>query len=217
MSEARDQQPADQAPWRQPGPIRGSGGAAVLGGLLVVLGIVFLAAQYFSFDIGRYGWPVYVIGPGLALMLLGLTQRHGSGLTIGGSVITITGLVLLYQTFTDHWESWAYAWALVGPGGSGLGMLLYGTRARNGGLARAGLWQIVVAVGLFAAGFVFFEGILGISGRRFPIPEWVMPVVVILLGLALLIRGFTARPDAHHDESDEPMWRSRGQGEPPQP
>lgn len=174
-----------------------------------MLGIAFLAAEYLNVDIGRFGWPAYVIGPGLALVVLGLTQRHGSGLTIAGSVITITGLVLLYQTLTDHWESWAYAWALVGPGGSGVGMLLYGTRARNAGMARAGLWQIVVALGLFGAGFLFFEGLLGISGRSFPIPSWVMPTLVIALGLLLLLRGITARPDAHHDESDEPVFVPR--------
>jgi hypothetical protein len=187
-------------------PRRGSGSAAVLGALLVLLGLLFLAGQYLSLDIGRYGWPVYIIGPGLALIFLGLTQRHGSGLTIAGSVVTITGLVLLYQTLTNHWESWAYAWALVGPGGSGLGMLLYGTRAGNAGMARAGFMQVVLALALFAGGFVFFEGILGISGRRYPLPSWLMPVLVIALGLLLLVRGFTARKDAHRGESDEPSW-----------
>jgi hypothetical protein len=187
-------------------PRRGSSSASVLGALLVVLGLLFLAGQYLNFDIGRYGWPVYIIGPGLALIFLGLTQRHGSGLTIAGSVVTITGLVLLYQTLTDHWESWAYAWALVGPGGSGVGMLLYGTRAGNAGMARAGFMQVVLALALFAGGFVFFEGILGISGRRYPLPSWLMPVLVIALGLLLLVRGFTARQDAHRGESDEPTW-----------
>lgn len=197
-------------------PRRGSGGAAVLGALLIVLGLIFLAGQYLNLDIGRYGWPVYIIGPGLGLIVLGLTQRHGSGLTIAGSVVTITGLVLLYQTITDDWASWAYAWALVGPGGSGVGMLLYGTRARNGGMARAGLTQVAVALGLFAVGFVFFEGVLGISGNRLPLPDWVMPAVVIILGLALLARGFTARGDAHRGESDEPTWRPTGGGSPPE-
>ena len=198
-------------------PRRGSGGAAVLGALLVVLGLIFLAGQYLNVDIGRYGWPIYVIGPGLALVALGLTQRHGSGLTIAGSIVTMVGLILLYQTVTDHWESWAYAWALVAPGGSGVGMVLYGTRAQNARMARDGLTQIVVALGLFAAGFLFFEGILGISGRRLPLPEWVMPAVVIVLGLALLARGFTARRDAHHGESDEPSWPAHGQEPGPQP
>lgn len=204
--------PSPQPPVPELGMHRGSGSAAVLGALLVLLGLVFLAGQYLNLDIGRYGWPVYVIGPGLALVLLGLTQRNGSGLTIAGSVVTITGFVLLFQTITDAWASWAYAWALVGPGGSGVGMLLYGTRARNAGMARAGLTQIAVALGIFAVGFVFFEGILGISGDRLPLPNWVMPAVVIVLGLALLARGFTARGDAHRGESDEPSWRSGGSG-----
>jgi hypothetical protein len=185
---------------------RGSGGAAVLGALLIVLGLVFLAGQYLNLDIGQYGWPFYVIGPGLALVFLGLTQRNGRGLSISGSVITMVGLLLFYQNVTDHWESWAYAWPLVAPGGSGLGMVLYGTRVQNAGMVRAGLWQIVTALGFFAAGFVFFEGILGISGDRFPLPGWVAPSIVIVLGLALLVRGFTARADAHADESDLPSW-----------
>lgn len=187
---------------------RGSGGAAVLGALLIVLGLVFLAGQYLNLDIGQYGWPFYVIGPGLALILLGLTQRNGRGLTIGGSVLTMVGLLLFYQNLTDHWESWAYAWPLVAPGGSGLGMVIYGTRAQNAAMVRTGLWQVVTALGFFAAGFVFFEGILGISGERFLLPGWVAPSIVIVLGLALLVRGFTARGDAHAGESDLPSWTS---------
>ena len=50
-----------------------------------------------------------------------------------------------------------------------------------------------MAIGLFVAGFIFFEGIIGISGRRLPLPEWVLPVAVIAIGLLVLVRGFTAR------------------------
>lgn len=189
----------------EPGRRRGSGSAAALGVILIVGGLLFLAADYLSLDVGRYGWPLYVIGPGLGLLVLGLTQRHGSGLAIGGSVITMVGLVLLYQNATDRWESWAYAWPLVAPGGSGIGMLLYGTRARNAGMARSGLWQTLTALGLFAGGYVFFEGLIGLSGRPFPLPDWVMPAAVVVLGLVLLLRGFTARADAHAGESDEPV------------
>jgi hypothetical protein len=194
---------------------RGSGGAAVLGALLIALGLIFLAGQYWNLDLGRYGWPVYVIGLGLAVVLLGLTQRKGSGLTIFGSMVTIVGLILFYQNLTDHWESWAYSWALIAPGGSGVGMALYGARAGNAGMVRAGLWQVVTAIGLFAAGFLFFEGLLGISGRRFPLPNWVTPLAAIMLGLLLLFRAFTARQDAHRGESDEPSWPSRTERDSP--
>jgi hypothetical protein len=172
---------------------RGSTGTAVLGALLIVVGLAFFLGQWLNVDWGAATWPFYVIAPGVALLAFGLTQRDGSGLTVAGSIVTVVGLVLLYQNSTNHWESWAYAWALVGPGGSGLGMLLYGTRSGNRQMARHGFWQILVAGGLFLAGLVFFEGIIGISGRRLPLPEWVLPVTVIGLGVLVLFRGFTSR------------------------
>jgi hypothetical protein len=172
---------------------RGSSGTALLGILLITVGVFFFIGQWMNIDWGAATWPFYVIAPGLALMAWGLTQRDGSGLTVAGSIVTMVGLVLLYQNTTGNWESWAYAWALVGPGGSGLGMLLYGTRSGNGKMARDGFWQILVAIGLFVAGFIFFEGIIGISGEPLPLPEWLLPVAVIAIGLLVLVRGFTAR------------------------
>jgi hypothetical protein len=180
-------------PIQPPGERSGSQGAALLGAALIVLGLIFFAGQQLNFDIGAAAWPFYVIAPGLALVTLGLTQRRGSGLTIAGSVVTMVGLVLLYQNATDRFESWAYAWALVGPGGSGIGMLLYGTRSGDRKMARDGFWTILTAVGLFAVGLVFFEGIIGISGERLPLPNWVLPVAVIVIGVLVLLRGLTFR------------------------
>lgn len=186
-------------PMQPPQRRSGSPGAAVLGGILIVLGLVFFAGQQLNFDIGEAAWPFYVIAPGVALAALGLTQRRGSGLTIAGSIVTMVGLVLLYQNATNHWESWAYAWALVGPGGSGIGMLLYGTRSGDAKMARDGFLTILTALGLFAAGLVFFEGIIGISGPRLPLPKWVLPVAVIVIGVLVLVRGLTFRRDRGPD------------------
>jgi hypothetical protein len=183
-------------PTQPPQSRSGSPGAAVLGGILIVLGLIFFASQQLNIDIGNATWPFYVITPGVAMVAFGLTQRRGSGLTIAGSIVTMVGLVLLYQNATDHWESWAYAWALVGPGGSGVGMLLYGTRSGDTQMARNGFFAILTALGIFAAGFVFFEGIIGISGRRLPLPAWVLPAAVILIGVLLLLRGLTYRGQA---------------------
>jgi hypothetical protein len=163
----------------------------MLGILLILVGAAFFIGQWANLDWGAATWPFYVIAPGVALAALGLTQRNGSGLTIAGSIVTMVGLVLLYQNATDRYESWAYAWALVGPGGSGIGMLLYGVRSANRKMAREGFWQIVVAIALFVAGYLFFEGIIGISGERLPLPGWVLPVVVIGLGVLVLVRGVT--------------------------
>jgi hypothetical protein len=199
MSEqASTPEPAPNPPADQ--PRRGSSGTAVLGVLLILVGAAFFIGQWLDVDWGAATWPFYVIAPGLALMAWGLTQRNGSGLTVAGSIVTIVGLVLLYQNTTDHWESWAYAWALVGPGGSGLGMLLYGTRSANRKMARDGFWQVLTAIGLFLAGLVFFEGIIGISGRRLPLPEWLLPVAIIGIGALVLVRGFTAGRDRRADD-----------------
>jgi len=185
---------------------RGGSGTAVVGGVLILVGLLFLAGQQFDLDIARLGWPFYVIAPGVALLAFGLTQRNGSGLTIAGSIVSIVGLILLYQNALDLWESWAYVWPFVGPGGSGVGMLLYGTRSGDTKMARDGFRLILIALALFAAGFIFFEGIIGISGDRFPLPGWVLPVVVILLGAAVLARGLMrggGRRDGWTSEADD--------------
>jgi hypothetical protein len=196
-------------PTQPPQTRSGSPGAAVLGGILIVLGLIFLVGNQLNINIGEATWPFYVIAPGVALVALGLTQRHGSGLTIFGSIVTMVGLVLLYQNATDHWESWAYAWALVGPGGSGIGLLLYGTRSGDRKMARDGFWAILTALGIFAVGLVFFEGVLGISGERLPLPEWVLPVAVIGIGILVLLRGLTFR------EPRAPAWSSQTDAAPP--
>ena len=200
----------------EPAPLstRGSPGAAVLGGALIVLGVIFFAGQQLNIDLGKEAWPFYVIAPGLAMVTLGLTQRRGSGLTIAGSIVTMVGLVLLYQNATDRFESWAYAWALVGPGGSGIGMLLYGTRSGDRRMARDGFWTILSAIGLFAVGFVFFEGIIGISGERLPLPNWVLPVAVIVIGLMVLVRGLTYRREGGPGWSSAAPSDDSGAGSP---
>ena len=57
----------------------GSPGAAVLGGILIVLGLLFFAAQQLNLDLAEATWPFYVIAPGVALLALGLTSRAVSG------------------------------------------------------------------------------------------------------------------------------------------
>jgi len=141
-----------QAPSRS-----GSPGATSVGVLLIGLGLLFFIGQQLGTDVTDWGWPLFVILPGLAILTVGLTQRSGPGLAIAGSIVTMIGLVLLFQKLYDAYQTWAYAWALVGPGGSGLGMLLYGTRSRDRKLARDGFWTVVTGLAIFAVGFIFFS------------------------------------------------------------
>jgi hypothetical protein len=167
----------------------------IVGGLLIVVGIVLLAAQLAGLDLGTYlgnlGWPAFVIVPGVALLAIGLVLRDepGIGLSAAGGIVTTVGLLLWYQDATDHWSSWAYAWALVGPAAPGAAMALWGILHLRAGVLRAGLSMLVVGVVLFLVLFGFFEGILNIGGNRgvAPYGRQALPVALIALGVLIVL------------------------------
>src|SRR5436309_15165143 len=143
-------------------PARPRRQSTVVGGLLVLIGAILLIGQFVRIDIGHYGWPFFVIAPGVLLIVVALTARGAvsEGLAIAGSVIAVSGLILLYQNSTDHFESWAYAWALVFPGAIGVGMILYGLSGGRPGNVRAGARLGGIAGVLFLLGAAFFEGVI---------------------------------------------------------
>ena len=170
-------------------------GPAIVGGVLIVVGIALLVVQQLDVDLGRVGWPLFIIVPGVVMLAVGLLQSFGPGLAIGGTIVTLTGLLLLFQSLTGLYATWAYAWALVSPTGSGIGMFLYGARSRSAGLMRAGSWQILTGLAIFAVGFLFFEGLIGLSGERLNLPPWALPAALMVIGAGFLLRGLFDRPD----------------------
>jgi hypothetical protein len=106
-----------------------SGVFVALGVLLVVVGALFLVGQAVGFELGRFEWPFFVIIPGLALSGVGLATGDPTGerITPLGAAMTMSRLILLYQSSADHFESWSYAWALVFPTSTGLGRMIYGS------------------------------------------------------------------------------------------
>jgi hypothetical protein len=174
----------------------------ILGLLLIGAGLVFLAVQTLGwvlpFDLGRVGWPLYIVAPGMVLLLVGLVmpEEPGAGLAIAGSIVTTTGLVLAYQASTDHFASWAYAWALVAPASVGAGMVLWGVLHLRGGMVRGGLATLGVGLVLFLVGFGFFEGVLNIGGERglAPLGRQALPVALIVAGGAIIITRLWPRP-----------------------
>lgn len=159
----------------------------------MIVGVLLFAGQVLDIGFDDVGWPIWVVAVGAAILLAGLLVTREQGMVIGGTVVTTVGLVLLYQNATGHWESWAYAWALVGPAASGLGLVIWGLRSGNGGDIRNGTWGLLGGLGIFAVGYLFFEGVIGISGRELPIADWVLPLVVIGIGVVMLARGLLQR------------------------
>ena len=189
--------PAPEQPSSSTAPQSGPSGVAI-GAILVIVGAILLVGQVLDIGIGDLGWPLIIVAIGVALLLIGLVVVNESGMVVGGAVVTTVGLVLLYQNQTDHWESWAYAWALVGPAASGLGLALWGIRSGDRQDVRNGTWGLLGGLAFFAVGYLFFEGIVGISGRPLPLPEWALPALVIGIGVVILVRGMLQRgePDA---------------------
>ena len=180
--------PPVYAPMPAPAARRGGSGVAV-GVVLVVIGLFYLVVQVAGIDLSSFGWPLFIIIPGLTLLVVGFVSL-GTGAAIPGGILTMVGLVLAYQNSTGYWSSWAYAWALVAPGGVGLGLFLQGLRERNTGLIRQGRSLMLIAVLIFMVLFVFFESILNISGiNGVPIVRAALPALFIVIGILLLARS----------------------------
>lgn len=176
---------------RQPADNRGG---IVLGLILIALGGLFLLDRVTGIDLADAGWPLFVIVPGVLVFAWGLSTsgREGVGLAVGGGITTVVGLILAVQNLTGLWATWAYAWALVGPGGTGIGLLGYGLTHRDQGLITNGLRSIGSGLALFVAFGLFFEGVIGLSGQPFLSTE-IGPIVLIAVGVVVLVMGLVRR------------------------
>jgi hypothetical protein len=171
------------------------GWETALGGLLVLLGILVVAGQAVDVDVGRVGWPFFVIVPGLGLLGLGLATpgRLGEVLAMVGGVVTVNGLVLGVQNATDQFDTWAYAWTLVLVVGPGIGRWLVGVVRGRGELAASGAWLIGVGLVGFLVLAVVFEVVVGLGGRGYgSAGRYGLAALLILAGLVLLARRLLA-------------------------
>ena len=161
------------------------GRSSLAGGVvLILLGIVFLVTQWVPGFRVWASWPLVIVGVGLALLVIGLVLG-APGMAVPACIVGGIGALLYWQNVTGHWESWAYAWALI-PGFVGVGVLLAGLlegkfRQALGG----GGWLILISLVLFAI-FGSFLGGLNLLG-----PYW--PVLLIVLGLFILVARLVRR------------------------
>ena len=125
---------------------------------------------------------VYTIGAGVLILLIGLFTGS-PGMAIPAAIVAGIGGILYYQDLNNDYSSWSYMWALI-PGFVGVGTILAGLLGENTrhNLAR-GLRLLVISAVMFLAFGTFFGGlsILGNYGA---------PILIILLGVYILARGF---------------------------
>jgi hypothetical protein len=166
-----------------------------LGVLLMVLGVLFFVGQAVGFDLARFAWPFFVIVPGLAVFGAGLAMGGPTGerITPLGAALTTVGVILLYQNTADHFESWAYAWALVFPTSTGLGQMIYGSLKGSKEMVATGGRSSLMGAALFLVGAFFFELVVGISGLGIGMGRFGWPLGLVMVGIVLLVGGFLYR------------------------
>src|SRR5215217_5520187 len=179
-AEARGRPRANAVPDNMP--------ALIFGVLLVSVGGFLLLTRLTDLELGASAWPVWIVVPGLVLLLasFAIPPRAGLGLAIPGAIVTAVGLILWVQETYDAYGTWAYAWALVVPTAPGVAMLLYGAARGDRALARDGVRTTLIGLALFVGLALFFEGVVGISGTPIAAFEELLPFAAIGVG-ALLV------------------------------
>ena len=198
----------------------GRAGRLVFGALLIALGAAFLVSQLVNFDLGEHGWPIFVIAPGLCLLLVGLAvpNEAGLGIAVPGGIITAVGLLLAFQDATGAWASWAYAWALVAPGSVGATLTLYGLLHRRMDLLDAGLRTAAVGLGLFVGFGLVFENIVGIDADHgSTVLRDALPIMAIAMGAIIVLMNVLPRPGSRSGRPASDRWGQEGPTSPVPP
>ena len=167
--------------------------AATIGGIVLVgLGIVFLLQQAIGFDIGHFGWPPFVILPGLALLAAyALGPRRASGLAVPGCVVTTIGLLLAIQNTFTLWATWAYSWTLI-IAAVGIGLTLQSERLGQPRAAKSGILLFELGLLGFVVFATLFELILAIG---------LSSALLALIGTAINL--YLVRVDASRSRVEE--------------
>lgn len=161
----------------------------VIGMCLIIVGGLFLLGQLFN--IGPL-WPLLIVAPGAVFLYFAVTGgRSSAPLAIPGMLITGTGAILLYQSLTMNWQSWAYAWTLY-PALLGAGMALMGRLTDDAMIMEAGRRFILGGLTAFVAFAALFE--VAIFHRMMGGLGW--PLLLIALGIGVLLAG-AKRNDLH--------------------
>ena len=148
--------------------------------VLILIGALIFATQFVPGWETWFQWPLFIIGIGAVLLVIGLLTRV-PGLAVPACIVGGIGGLLYYQNVTGDWDSWAYAWALI-PGFVGVGTILAGLLGgRFRKPLREGGQLILISLVMFAIAGSFF----GALGTGWLGDYW--PVLLIALGLLILV------------------------------
>lgn len=156
----------------------------VVGGLLIGLGVLFLALNFVpGWSFGK-AWPLifFLLAAGFVtpVFVFPMYRQWIGALFIPAAVLLTLGLIFLYNSVNGDWSVWAYAWLLI-ISAVGLGLMAAGSYSRwSRSVVDAGLWLLLVPLGLFALFGALFGG---------PQIKVIAPVLLLVGGVALLARS----------------------------
>lgn len=139
--------------------------------ILIVLGILFLIANFSNVRLDAV-WPIFVLGPGVAFIVVFFRDRKDYGLLMPGTILTVIGL-LFFACTLNGWEQMQHLWPLfmMAPGLGFVMMYLFGKHERG---------LLIPAVILVGLGLIFL-----LDANE---SEYLWPIVLIAAGLLFLIR-----------------------------
>jgi len=164
-------------------------GSLVLGVILVIVGTLFLVREFTGPNFWHWAWPLIVVAAG-GLLFAGLFAggKPVSGLAIPASIVTTTGLILLFQNTFHLWQTWAYAWALVVPTSVGLGIWVMGWLEGKPRPQEVGRRMAEIGFVIFLGFAAFFELIVNLSGLWHGTSGAIVAAILILGGAYILTR-----------------------------
>jgi hypothetical protein len=160
---------------------------AIIGIVLVLIGIFSLFGRYFVFLNMDYLWPLIVVVVGavfFVVMLLGDKSR--GGLAVPGSILVTIGLILFVMNLTNTWEAWSYCWALI-VCASGIGVWINGQWSDRPELKKRGFATLRTGLILFIIFGVIMEFIFSISGEAHWGSLLLWSILLTLVGVYLLV------------------------------
>ena len=159
----------------------------LIGAALIAVGALFIIGRLFHINVGEFVWPFFIIIPG-AMFFVGMVYggKAAGPLAIPGSIVTMTGLILLYQSMFDTWATWAYVWTLIFPTSVGIGLMINGMWSDTPSLVKTGSRWTMAGLIMFLVVGAFFELILNLT--RNSVNDVLWPLLLIGIGIWLLQR-----------------------------
>jgi hypothetical protein len=178
----------------------------VIGIIILAVGAWLLIARVFHIRLGHDWWPFVFLIPGLAFLALGFSGRRANpGVAVAGAIVATLGGIFLFQSATNHWESWAYIWALF-PLAAGLALMTAGQRNGDEAMAQSGMETARWAAIAFVSLLIFFE--LFIYSGFF---GFLIPIALVAIG------GYIVWQQIQRNADRDAGARSYGSGFGPMP